>query len=1053
MASLHNQNLNLSNMKRNFFILLMLCATILVGQSANDYFAPLKYRMIGPFRGGRSVSSSGVIGDPLTYYMSTTGGGLWKTTDAGQRWKNISDGYFETGSMGAIAVSESHPYILYAGMGEHAPRGVMTSYGDGIYKSTDEGETWTKMGLDATQHIARIVIHPTNPDIVYVAAQGALHAPNEERGVYKSTDGGKTWKKMLFVNNLTGCSELSMDMNHPDILYAGMWEHQRKPWKVISGGEGSGVYKSMDGGETWKRIEKGLPDPMGKIGISVSRANSQKVYAIIEGDSQKDEGGLFVSNNGGESWSMVSGDNRLTQRAWYYTEVFADPQDENTVYVLSAPALRSIDGGKTWERLSGTHGDYHDLWINPKNAKNMVISNDGGAAITFNRGETWSTQANMPTAQIYRLNADNLWPYNLYGGQQDNSSIKIATLSQYSGGINRKDWSRSAGGESAFLAFDPDNPKYVMGGSYLGSMEAINQETGAGMPAIAAPIQFLGKAARDMKYLYNWNSPIIWSKHEPGTFYHGAQLVLRTRDLGQTWDEVSPDLTRNIDEKQGKGGGPLTNEAVGAENYGTISYLLESPHEKGVIWSGSDDGQVYRTNDGGESWENVTPKNLGESLVNAIEISPHDASTVYIATTKYKFNDYTPAIYKSTDNGKSWKPINNGIPYGAFTRVVREDPGRKDLLYAGTEKGIYVSWNGGDSWEPLQLNLPVTPVLDLMVHKGDLSVATSGRSIWILDDLNVLQQKANGSSTKLYQPEDAYYGFWYGPLNSSNTSNFDGTDPFEGVNPANGVVIYYELPELADSAAVSLIIKDASGNTIREISSESDKSYKRYDGGPPPSPTVSKEAGLNRFVWDMRYPIMPGVTDVYIEGSYRGHRVSPGTYTLTLNVNGEEISTEAKILENPTMDVSKADFDSYDKIMTEMEAKLTDMHNTINQVKRVNDQLKEMKSELPSDDLKSTCTDLIEKINKWDEDMVQRKSKAYDDVENFENKFTADYLYLINATESQIPRVNASSVERKKELDAIWKTYETQANQWLNEDIPAFNQALWEAGVGAIKTK
>jgi len=1037
-------------MKPILFFLSLLMGISAYAQTANEYFKPLKYRQIGPFRGGRSVASTGITGDPLTYYMSTTGGGLWKTSDAGQRWENISDGFFETGSMGAIAASESHPYILYAGMGEHAPRGVMTSYGDGVYKSVDAGKTWKQMGLAATQHISRIAIHPTNPDIVYVAAQGALHAPNPERGIYKSIDGGESWERILFVNDSTGCSELSMDMNYPDVLYAGMWQHQRTPWKVISGGAGSGVYKSTDGGESWKKIEEGLPEEKGKIAISVSRANSDKVYALIEGNSEKDEGGLFVSSDGGKNWSMVSGDNRLTQRAWYYTEVFADPQDEHTVYVLSASALRSIDGGRSWERLGGTHGDYHDLWINPHNPKNMVISNDGGAAITFNRGASWSTQANMPTAQIYRLNADNLWPYHLYGGQQDNTSLKIATLSQYSGEISRKDWEPSAGGESAFLAFDPDQPDYVMGGSYLGSMQAMDQRTGARMPAIAAPIQFLGLAARDMKYLYNWNSPVIWSKHEPGTFYHGAQLVLRTRDLGQTWEEVSPDLTRNLDDKQGKGGGPYTNEAVGAENYGTISYLLECPHTKGKIWSGSDDGQVYRTSDGGETWENVTPKGLGEALVNAIEVSPHDANTIYIATTKYKFNDYTPAIYKSTNNGKSWTQINEGIPYGAFTRVVREDPGRKDLLYAGTEKGIYVSWNGGEKWEPLQLNLPVTPVLDLMVHQGDLAVATSGRSIWMLDDLSVLQQKAE-SGAQLYQPEEAVYGHWYGPLSSSDVSSFKGNAPFTGINPANGVVIYYELPKLADSVHISLEVKDQAGMLVRSFSSKKPTAYKRYAGGPPPPVTLSKEEGLNRLVWDMCHETMPGVTDAYIEASYGGHRVAPGTYTLSLTVAGKTYTQEAEVVENPTMDVSSETFEAYHAIMWEMEQTLTAMHNRVNQLKKISDQLAQVQKHITDEALKGTCKALIESLKEWDEAMVQRKSKAYDDVENFENGFTANYIYLINVTSSQIPRVNASSITRKKELDAEWGQYEAKAKKWLEEDLPNLNKALWEAGFGAVR--
>ncbi|MAN58279.1 MAG: glycosyl hydrolase, partial [Flavobacteriaceae bacterium] len=591
----------LSTLLSVFFIC---CAAI--AQDVNSYFEPLTYRNIGPFRGGRSVAASGVVDDPLTYYMGTTGGGLWKTEDAGQYWENISDGYFKTGSVGAVAVSESNPNIVYVGMGEHAVRGVMTSHGDGVYKSTDAGKTWVHLGLAETQHIARMVIHPTNPDIVYVAAQGALHGNSEERGVYKSVDGGATWKKVLYVNDMTGSTELSMDMNNPDVLYTAMWQHQRKPWKVISGGEGSGLYKSIDAGETWQKIHNGLPEEKGKMAIAVSRSNSGKVYALIESNTEKDLSGLFVSNNSGDSWSKVSGDNRLTQRAWYYIEVFVDPNNEDVVYVLSAPNLRSKDGGKTWETLSGTHGDYHDLWINPSNSKNMVIANDGGAAISFNFGESWSTQENMPTGQFYRVTADNVFPYNIYGGQQDNTSVKIASLSLGRGGIGQQDWTYAAGGESAFLAFDPENPKTVLGGSYLGTIEALDMDSKASTNIMAAPIQYLGKAARDMKYLYNWNAPIIRSQHEEEVYYHAAQLVLRTEDLGKTWTEVSPDLTRNIDEKQGKGGGPLTNEAVGAENYGTISYLVESPHEKGVFWTGSDDGKVHVTRDQMNTWQDVT---------------------------------------------------------------------------------------------------------------------------------------------------------------------------------------------------------------------------------------------------------------------------------------------------------------------------------------------------------------------------------------------------------------------------------------------------------------
>ncbi|MEJ1221619.1 VPS10 domain-containing protein [Sediminicola sp. 1XM1-17] len=1036
-------------------LLLFVCLvpwTMLFGQTAENYFSPLKYRNIGPFRGGRSVTATGVVGDPLTYYMGTTGGGLWKTSDAGQRWENISDGYFELGSVGAVTVSNSNPNIVYCGMGEHAPRGVMTSYGDGVYKSTDAGRTWKKMGLEKTQHISRIVVHPTNPDVVWVAAQGALYGPTKERGIYKSTDGGLTWKNVLFVNELTGGVELSMDANFPEVLYAAMWHHQRKPNMVISGGEGSGLYKSVDGGESWFKIHQGLPEEKGKMAIAVSPANSNKVYALIESDSNKDQGGLFVSEDAGKSWSMVSGDNRLVQRAWYYIEVFADPNDENTVYVLSAPALRSQDGGKTWETLSGPHGDYHDLWINPKNSKNMVISDDGGAGISFDFGKTWSTQSNMPTAQFYRISTDNLFPYNIYGGQQDNTSVKIASLSIGRGGITREDWTYSAGGESAFLAFDPENPRYVMGGSYLGTIELLDTESKASTQIMAAPIQYLGRDARDMKYLYNWNAPIIRSQHDADTYYHCAQLVLRTRDMGVTWEEISPDLTRNMDDKQGKGGGPYTNEAVGAENYGTIAYMVESPHEKGVFWTGSDDGLVHITKNGGESWENVTPKGLQECLVNAIEVSPHNPGTAYIATTRYKFNDYTPALYKTTDYGKTWSNISSGIPYGSFTRVVREDTARKDLLFAGTEKGVYLSWNGGKNWESFQLNLPKTPITDLKVHQGNLVVATSGRSFWILDDLKALAQyDPSKKGVRILRPSPAYNGSWGSPL-SGSSEGFTGSDSFDGINPANGMVIYYILPKMEDATPIALEIYNASGKLVRSISSENDANYvKNNGGGPPPAPLLSKKEGLNRFVWDLKYPILEGIPHVYMEANFRGHIVPPGDYTLKLRTQGAMVETIGTILEIPTYKISAAQYKTYDELMTSMEQNVSEMHRKVNLLYTAQQQLHKIVSDLEDSTLKKKGEELLNRLEAWDADMVQRKSQAYDDVENFPNKFTAEYLFLINQTSGDIPRVNQSSIDRKMELDAQWEELDQRALRLMEIEIPEYNRELWKAGIGAIR--
>ena len=1045
------------NIRFSFFCVLFFIASTTFSQALDSIFKSVKYRNIGPFRGGRSVAASGVVNDPMTYYMGNTGGGLWKTEDGGQQWKNISDGYFKTSSVGAVAVSESDPNIVYVGMGEHAPRAVMTSYGDGVYKSTDAGKTWKSMGLKATQHISRIVIHPKNPDILFVAAQGALYGPNKERGIFKSEDGGMSWNQVLYVNDLTGCSELSMDYNNPLVMYAAMWEHQRLPWKVISGGPGSGLYKTTDGGKSWKKIHKGLPKEKGKMAIAVSRSNSEKVYALVESDSDKELGGLFVSNNGGEKWSKVSSDHSLIQRAWYYIELFIDPTDDQKVYVLNASAQRSIDGGKTWSRITGTHGDHHDLWINPNNNKNMVIANDGGAAVSYNYGKSWSPQDKMPTAQFYRVNTDNLFPYNLYGGQQDNSSVKISSIALGSRGIDEHNWSASAGGESAFLAFDPDNPRYVMGGSYLGTIEILDTKAKASTQIMAAPIQYLGRDSKDMKYRYNWNAPIIKSQHEKNTYYHGAQLLLKTNDDGNRWEEISPDLSKNEKEKQGKGGGPYTNEAVGAENYGTLAYVVESPHEKGVLWASTDDGVLQLTRNGGETWKKVTPKNLPETLINAIEVSPHDKATAYIATTRYKFNDYTPAIYKTTNYGATWTNISSGIPTGAYTRVVREDSQRKDLLFAGTELGMYISWNGGKKWKPFQLNLPITPITDLKVSHDDLAIATMGRSFWILDDLEILRQyEGNKSDFKLFKPEDAIIGNWGSQLNYSS-DNFSGTNASQGVNPANGVVLYYYLPTSSKNKELSLEIKDQNGNLVRTISSKANPNYRRYPGGPSPEPRLSNKAGLNRFVWDMRYPTLPGIPTAYIEGSYRGHKAMPNRYTATLKLENNVSQVSFNILPNPLYDVTPEEYLEIHDFKTETEANLLDMHTRVNQLKAIQDQMVKILKEIPNEnkysDLKSKGKAIVQQLKSWDEEMVQRKSKAYDDVENFPNKFTAEYLFLMNQNGSSLPKLNQASKDRLVELNSQWDVLKNQSEKFINTLIPDYNKLLWEHGIGALKIK
>jgi len=1017
----------------------------------DEYFKPVYWRNIGPTRGGRSVTSSGVKGNTLVYYMGTTGGGVWKTEDAGQTWKNISDGYFKTGSVGAVAVAESDPNVVYVGMGEHAPRGVMTSYGDGVYRSTDAGKTWKHLGLELTRHISNVRIHPTNPDVVYVAAQGALHGPSKERGIYKSDDGGKTWKNILFVDENTGCVDLSMDMNNPRILYAAMWDHRRLPWAVQSGGKGSGLYKSTDGGETWVKIQNGLPNELGKMSISVSRANSNKVYALVESDTEKEQGALFSSNDGGETWKKASKDHRLVSRAWYYIEVFADPQNENTVYVLSAAGLKSTDGGNTWTNLSGTHGDYHQLWINPSNNQNMVISNDGGAAVTFNGGKVWTSQNNQPTAQFYRISVDNMFPYNIYAGQQDNSSVKIASRNTQGGSIGDRQWSSSAGGESAFLGFDPNNPRYVMGGSYQGTIELLDSETGEGAGVMVYPMQYQAMQPKDMTYRFNWNAPITYSKHEKNVFYHAGNRLFRTRDMGKSWEVISPDLTTHDTTKMGISGFPYTNEGAGGENYCTISYVMESDKEKGVIYTGSDDGLVYVTKDDGKNWINITPKDLGECLINAIEVSPHDPATVYIAATKYKFNDFTPFAFKSTDYGKTWTKIVTGIPYGACVRVVREDNVRKDLLYAGTETGLYVSFDGGNSWSNFQRNLPVTPITDLKIHQNNLIASTQGRAFWILDELQPIRGFDAKSSFKLLPLNETVRvsGYSIFDTNDDDTTRYPVTT---GANPATGAVIYYQLPENSFKH-VSLEIKDANGNLVRSFSSkpvEVPSTNNSLKG----EPVLSVKKGLNRFVWNLRRPNMPTIDNVYIEGNYSGGKIVPGTYTVVIKADSLEQTTSLKLVADPRLKFSQAEYVAQDNLLKKLEKDMVDIHVAVNRMNALSKQIASLNKLVEADPSKASLVQkgksVIEKIKQWESKLIQPKAQSYDDIINFVNKLSANIIFVHGELSGTVPYLTVGQEKRYADLHADWVNYENEMKTLLNTDVAAYNQLCRSLGVDNV---
>ena len=1010
----------------------------------NRFCSEVKWRSIGPFRGGRSVTACGVVQNPLVYYMGTTGGGLWKTEDAGNSWINVSDGFLKTGSVGAVAVAESDPNVVYVGMGEHAVRGVMSSYGDGVYKSTDAGKTWTHMGLDLTRQISWIRIHPNNPDVLYVAAQGADYGATPERGVYKSIDGGLNWKKTLFVDDSTGCADLAMDMTNPRILYAAMWHHGRTPWQVRSGGKGSGFYKSTDGGDTWKKHGEGLPKDLGKMSVSVTAANPNKVYVLAESDTEKEMGGLFVSQNGGASFARVSRDHRLTQRAWYYIEVAADPGNENTVYVLNSPGLKSIDGGKTWTNIRGTHGDYHQLWINPKNSQNMVIANDGGAAITFNGGKIWSSQNNQPTAQFYRVNADNLFPYNLYGGQQDNSSVKIASSTTSGYSIGERDWTYSAGGESAFLAFDPQNPALVMGGSYQGTIEVLDINSKEGKPMMVAPIQYQSLQPKNMKYRFNWNAPIVYDMHQPNTFYHAGNILFKTTNLGKTWTPVSPDLTRHDTATMGVSGVPFTNEGAGGENYATISYVAQSALEAGLMYTGSDDGLVHLTRDGGATWKNITPAGLPPCLINSIEASPHQKGRLYIATTRYKFNDLTPAIYRSDDYGSTWTKISQGLPYGAFTRVVREDDKKPNLLYAGTETGFYISVDGGNHWKQLQMGLPVTPITDLKVHQDNLLASTMGRAFWVLDDLHMV---------RAYDPKTVTDGFsLYEPaplVRVSGGSSMDGessnnTGLFSGVNAPTGAVLYYQLPDdFKEDSSLSLTITDASGKTVRVFTNKDDKNFVSYPGGPDADPVLPAKPGMNRFVWDTRYPTLLGVPKVFIEGSYQGRKAAPGNYNAVLKYGNEARSVAVKLLPHPKINATAADYAEQQLWQAKVDDEFNAIHQSILDARKVKKQVGDLVAlvgDKPGmEALKKQGNELVKQLNDWEDKLVQNKAESNDDIINYVNMLSADYIFLKGEMDVNIPQTTDGQKQQYDALHQRWLGHRAEGKQLMGSGLAAFN--------------
>ncbi len=1003
-----------------------------------EKFQALTFRNIGPFRGGRSNAVSGVIGDPLTYYFGSTGGGVWKTGDAGLTWKNISDGFFNSGSVGVISVAQSNQNVVYVGMGEHAVRGVMTSHGDGVYKSLDAGKTWEHIGLENSRHISEIIIHPKNPEVVYVAVQGPLYEKSKEKGIYKTEDGGATWKKILFVDENTGAADLSMDLTNPRIMYAGMWDHQRMPWKIRSGGKGSGIYKSIDSGANWERLSEGLPELMGKVAVDVSLANPEIVYANIEAK----KGGIFKSTDAGKTWKQTNAQRTTVARAWYYIEIFADPVSEETVYVLNAPVLKSVDGGKTFENIPNPHTDQHDLWINPSNPKNMILANDGGACITFNGGKSWSTQSNQPTAQFYRVITDNQVPYRVYAGQQDNSAISIKSRTM-GGGINEDDWHSVAGGESAFIAFNPNNPQKIYGTSIQGIIDVYDAKTETRKNIMAYPQLNLGTLPKDMKYRFNWNNPIVALPQNPQILYYGAQLLLKTKDGGQSWFEISPDLTRNDTTRHGDGGEPFTNEAAGGEVYNTISYIACSPQNAGVIWVGTDDGLIHLTKDEGKTWTNITPSGLNESLINAIEVSPHDPATAYIAVTRYKFGDLSPMIFMTHDFGNTWVKIVEGLPNDNFVRVVREDPKTPNILYAGTESGLYISFNKGKNWKPFQSNLPVCPITDLCIRDNDLVVATSGRAFWILDDLGALQQTMGVPDTlkaKIIQPKPTYKYTLYSSPKSL----------YQGQNPANGVILDYYLPhDWTDSSKLTLEIFDANNQLVRTMSNEVPKDFKSWPGGPPKPQVLPSKAGLNRTNWDLRRSPLPAIDDVFVMGDYQGHFVAPGKYTLRLTTENDTLRVKCEVKANPAIKASAVDYERQQDILLEIDATVLEIHQSVNRFRNIKEQLKEridlLKRMEGADSLIKMGDEIIVKIDAWETQLIQPQQETFQDVINFRNMLNAELLYLKGQIDTYDPRPTKGAENRLKDLLVTWSKLKSEMESIVSNDIEGFNQTYQKA--------
>ena len=1001
-----------------------------------SYYHGLSWRLVGPFRGGRSAAVTGVPGKPNLYYFGSTGGGVWRSTDAGNTWENISDGYFG-GSIGAVAVSEWDPNVIYVGGGEKTVRGNVSS-GSGMWKSVDAGKSWNYLGFESSRHIPRIRIHPRNPDVVYAAVLGDLYKSSEERGVYKSTDGGKTWRKTLYVNPDAGIVDLVMDPGNPRVLYASSWRVRRTPYSLESGGEGSSIWKSTDEGETWTEIKgnEGLPGGIwGISGITVSPVNSNRVWAIIENL----DGGVFRSDDAGKTWRKLNSDRSLRQRAWYYTRIYADSQDEDMVYVLNVRYHRSKDGGRTFQSYNAPHGDHHDLWIDPNDPLRMIIGDDGGAQVSFDGGENWTDYNTQPTAQFYRVTTDNHFPYRIYGAQQDNSTVRI--LHRTDGyAIGESDWESTAGGESAHIAVDPEDNDVVYGGSYGGFLTRVNHRTGETRAINVWPDNPMGHGAKDLKYRFQWNFPILFSPHNPDKLYAASNYLHVTYDEGQSWQTISPDLTVGDTTKLGPSGGPITKDNTSVEYYATIFAVAESPYEKDLIWTGSDDGKIHVTRDGGNNWKDVTPGQMPEwMMINSIDPHPFIKGGAYVAGTRYKLGDYTPYLYRTTDYGETWTLITDGIEKEHFTRVVRADPKRQGLLYAGTENGMYISFDDGASWHPFQLNLPIVPITDLTIKNDNLIAATQGRSFWMIDDLTVLHQlngNLDNSKTYLFKPMDAYRMDGGGGRPSRT----------RGTNHPGGVLLHYYVRDTAKTDTVRIEFLEASGKKIAAYSTHPDKKEDENK--------LNVKKGLNMMSWDMRYP---GADDfdgmILWWSSLSGPRAIPGEYKVRMTSGGETQEQTFRILEDPRSTATMEDMQLKFSFLNEVVEKLSETNNAIADIRSARGQIRAVMDRMEGDDFKEIrekADAILKEMKSIEENLYQTKNRSNQDPLNYPIRLNNRLGHLNSLEGIGDFRPTDQAVAFKDEVTALIDAELARFERIKSTDIPELNRMIKQQQVDAI---